>query len=92
MGSTGRSYRREGCSAARRIVSEVYSPPRITKMIRDSRNRHMLPGYALDLATVDPDDGLPWDFSRKSKRNKARMILREQRPYMLIGSHQCKEL
>ena len=26
MGSTGRSYRRESCQAARRIVTEVYSP------------------------------------------------------------------
>ena len=60
-------------------------------MIRDSRNTHTLPGHALDLTTVDPDDGLPWDFSRKAKRVKARRMLREQRPYMLIGSPQCKE-
>ena len=84
MGSTGRSYRRKGCKAARRILGEVYSPPRIAKLIRDIRNRHMLQGYALDLTTVDPDDGLPWDFSRQSKRMKARQILRQQRPYMLI--------
>ena len=61
------------------------------KLIRDSKSRHVMPGYAMDLTTVDPDDGLPWDFSRKSKRNKARRMLREQRPYLVIGSPQCKE-
>ena len=87
----GRSYKREGCQAARRIVTEVYSPPRITKLIRDSKSRHVMPGYALDLTTVDPEDGLPWDFSLKSKRVKARQMLREQRPYLVIGSPQCRE-
>ena len=49
LGSVGRSHRRESCSAARRLVTEVYSPPRITKLIRESRMRHVMPGYALDL-------------------------------------------
>jgi hypothetical protein len=91
MGGSGRSYRREASQAARRIVTEVYSPARVTKLIRDSKNQHVMPGYAMDLTTVDPDDGLPWDFSRKSKRVKARRLIREQRPYLVIGSPQCKE-
>ena len=91
MGSAGRSYKRERSQAARKIVSEVYSPPRVTKLIREARMRHVMPGYALDLTTNDPVDGLPWDFSRKVKRDRARKILREQKPYMLIGSPQCKE-
>ena len=65
VGSSGRSYRREGCTAARRIASDVFSPPRITKMIRDNRSRHMLPGHACDVTTVDPDDEPPWDSSRR---------------------------
>ena len=90
LGSAGRSHRRESCAAARRIVTEVYSPPRITKLIRESRMRHVMPGYALDLTTVDPADGLPWDFSIRRKRIRARKLIREQRPYLIIGSPQCK--
>ena len=91
LGSVGRSHRRESCSAARRLVTEVYSPPRITKLIRESRMRHVMPGYALDLTTVDPTDGMPWDFSIRKKRIRARKMIREQRPYLVIGSPQCKE-
>ena len=52
--------------------------------------KHLVPGFALDLAFVDPSDGLPWDFSKKSKREKAFALLRQQKPYMLIGSPACK--
>ena len=38
---------------------------------------------------LDPDDNAPWDFSKASKRNKARRMRREQQPYMLIGSPEC---
>ena len=90
MGSTSRSLRREQRAGARRIVSEIYSPARVTKMIRDRKMRHILPGFSFDVTVNDPEDGLPWDFSLKSKRDKARRLLREQRPYMLIGSPMCR--
>ena len=32
---------------------------------------------------------MPWDFSLRHKRDRARQIIREQRPYMLIGSPPC---
>ncbi len=89
MGSSGRSYRREAAQAARRIVSEVYSPPRVTKLIRETRARHLMPGFAFDITTVDPSDGMPWDFSLEHKRRRARALLREQKPYMLVGSPMC---
>ena len=83
----GRSYARERRQALKKFtVSEVYSPPRITKEIREGKWKHLLPGFALDLTVVDPSDGLLWDFSRKSKREKATALLRQQKPYMLIGS------
>ena len=68
------------------LVSEIYSPPRVTAEIRGSRTRHLLPGFALDLTVLDPSDGLPWDFNLEAKREKARRMVREQRPYLLIGS------
>ena len=40
---------------------------------------------------VDPDDGQPWDFSRRDKREKARRLLREQKPILLIGSPMCTQ-
>ena len=85
----GRSYARERRRAVQRsTVSEVCSPPRITKEIREGQ--HLVPGFALDLTVVDSSDGLPWDFSRKSKREKATALLRQQKPYMPIGSPACK--
>ena len=67
MGSSGKSYRRESSSAARRIVSEIYSPPRVTTLIRQLKSRHVMPGYAFDLTTVDTADGLPWEFNDPAK-------------------------
>ena len=56
----GRSYARERRQAAQRFtVSEVYSPPRITKEIKEGRWKHLVPGFALDLTVVDSFDGFP---------------------------------
>ncbi len=91
IGSLGRSYRREVRQSARKLVSEIYSAPRITKMIRQSKLRHILPGFAFDITVNDPLDGKPWDFSLKDKRERARRLLREQGPYVLIGSPMCTQ-
>ena len=73
------------------VVSEIYSRPRITQelKIRRSKFRNLAPGLAFDLTVKDPDDGQPWDFSLKSKRDKARRILQESKPILLIGSPMC---
>ena len=89
IGSSGRGYRREAASACRRIVSEMYSPPRVTAELNKARNRHLVPGFALDLTVCDPDTEKPWDFTEKSCRDKARRLLRQQRPFLLIGSPAC---
>ena len=86
LGSCGKSYQRERRSAGRRIISEMYSPPRVTEELRKMKHKHLLPGFALDLTVVDPEDGLPWDFSKSGKREKARQMRRRQKPYLLIGS------
>ena len=89
LGGAGRSYRREHRKACSRIVSEMYSPPRVTAEIVRSKHKVLLPGFALDLTVLDPDDGMPWDFPIASKRDKARAMRRKQQPYMLIGSPEC---
>jgi hypothetical protein len=93
LGSYGRSYRREARASCTRILSEIYSPPRVTaELKRDKKKfKHILPGFALDLTVSDPVDGQPWDFSRPVKQERARKLLREQRPYMLIGSPCCTD-
>ena len=73
----------------KQIVTEIYSPPRITEEVRRSGGRHLVPGIAFDITVNDPDDGQPWDFNIASKRAKAREIIRRHRPYMLIGSSMC---
>ncbi len=84
-----RSYRRERRTGARKIVSEVFSPPRITKALSRFPGAQLVPGFALDLTCVDPDDQQPWDFDRREKREKARTLVRTQRPLFLVGSPDC---
>ncbi len=91
IGSSGRSYKREGRHGARKLVSEIYSPPRVTKLIRQTRLRHILPGFAFDITVNDPLDNKPWDFDIREKRERARRLLREQGPYVLIGSPMCTQ-
>ena len=57
----GSGYRREARQASKRVVSEIYSPPRVTSMLRKMAKRYnnLTPGYASDLTTKDPLDGKP---------------------------------
>ena len=89
LGFAGRSRERDRRRAIKRLVSEIYSPPRIILEIMRSTFRNLTPGLALDLTVNDPDDGMPWDFSLKSKRTKARELLQHSRPVLLIGSPMC---
>ena len=45
-------------------VTEIYSPPRVTAIAERLR---LIPGLALDLTTIDPDDGEPWNFDIPEK-------------------------
>ena len=89
IGADPSSFRREKKQANRRLVSEIYSPPRVTAMLTRMTNHGLTPGLALDLTTIDPDDGMPWDFDVVAKRDKALRLLREQRPLFVIGSPMC---
>ena len=89
LGADRNSFGRERRRAARRIVSEIYSPPRVTKMLSSMPNHFLVPGFALDLTCTDPVDGLPWDFDKPEKRARARRLFRDQKPLVLIGSPMC---
>ena len=81
-----RRQRRTAIQEMRNHVSEVYSPPRISEM---AGKMGMAQGWALDLTTVDPDDGQPWNFNMKDKKNKAMNKLKEDKPFMLVVSPMC---
>ena len=66
-------------------ISEVYSPPRITK---EADKRGLKGGFALDL-TVRRKDGKMWDFSKRIMRDEATKMVLEQQPFMLISSPPC---
>ena len=55
VGAVGVSHDKMG----RHVVSEVYSPPRMTLEIKKGKYRNLASGIALDLAVNDPDDGRP---------------------------------
>ena len=54
-------YRRERGRALRAVLSEIYSPPRVTAMAKMCPSYGIVPGFALDLTTTD-SDGRNWDF------------------------------
>ena len=67
-------------------VTEIYSPPRVTTW---AANMRLIPGLAMDLTCVDPDDGNPWDFNDEDKVRKARVLIHTPNPLLLIGSPTC---
>ena len=89
LGADPSSHRREKKQAVRRLVSEMYPPPRVTAMLKRMTNHGLTPGLAMDLTTNDPDDGQPWYFDREDKRDKALRLQREQKPLFIIGSPMC---
>ena len=67
-------------------VSEVYSPERITGY---AKGFNLDPGCALDLTTMDPEDGLPYDFSIPEKRERVKKKLDQEKPFMLVLCPMC---
>jgi len=88
VGGDGRGYRRERAKAARAIIAEVYSPPRVTAAAGRLPKYGLQPGLALDI-TVNDETGQPYDFSIKDQRTKAELLIDEQQPMLLIGSPMC---
>ena len=86
LGGHGRSRQRDRKVACKRMIYEVYSPPRV---IKEARRYGLTPGIAMDLTTIDPADGMPWDFSIKAKRERARDLVSNEAPIMLVGSVMC---
>ena len=77
--------RKEGKTA----IMEVYSPPRVDAL---ARMWGIMPGMSLDLTSVDPEDGMPWDFNIAEKRDKAEDLVARGSAMLIIGSPMCSAL
>ena len=91
LGGDGHAYRRERAGAARAVVAEVYSAPRVAAAAGRLPKYAMMPGLALDI-TIDDDTGQPYEFGIKAQCNKAEHLIDVQQPVLLIGSPMCTAL
>ena len=71
LGGDHNRYKRER-RAVKAIVSEVYSPRRVTAATKLLSELRLIPGFALDVITADVD-GTHWDFDSKEMRGRAHM-------------------
>ena len=88
LGGNPREYRRERGRAIQHLVSEIYSAPRITRVLKMMPNFSLAPGFALDLSGQD-EDGDSWDFTRADMRSKARNMVINLKPLFVVGSPPC---
>ena len=88
LGGRRTGYQRERRQAAQRMISEIYSAPRVTKVMKLMPSLDLVPGFALDLSGND-ENGHAWDFTRADMREKAKALVLKERPYVLIGSPPC---
>ena len=72
-------------------VAEVYSQPRINAeaAVRSYKAAALKPGWSLDLTRDDPTTGTPWDLSKPEVRERVRKMVRETKPFVVIGSPPC---
>ena len=84
LGGSTSKYRRERSKALRAVVSEIYSPPRVSAVAKMCPSYGVLPGFALDLTTHD-DDGRHWDFDEEEMRTRAWKKIEKEQPLLLIG-------
>ena len=61
LGGSKQKYSRERRGALKKLVSEIYSPPRVTAAAKLLPCLDCTPGFALDLTTLD-EHGNPWNF------------------------------
>ena len=88
LGGQKIGYQREQRRAVQRMVAEVYSAPRVTKTLKLMPSMGLVPGFALDLSGED-ENGESLDFTRAEMRAKARALVLEEQPFLLIGSPPC---
>ena len=88
LGGSRRAYSRERGAQMKAVVSEIYSPPRVTACAKLLPSLNVIAGFAMDLTTAD-HQGVPWDFDILERRVAARRMIEEQQPVLLVGSPMC---
>ena len=88
LGGNGHKYPRERQRAAKRVLSEIYSPPRVAAAIKLMPEPRLILCFSLDLITVD-SDGCLWDFDSKMRRDRDLKRIMEERPMLHVGSPMC---
>ena len=91
LGGNTRQYRRERSAQINRILSEVYSTPRVTRAAELLPHYKIIPGSTFDVTGCD-ENGDSWDFNRQVMREKALKVVEEEEPYLLIGSPPCTNI
>ena len=87
-GGCAKAYAREAKSQIRKMIAEVYSPPRVTAAAKLLPGLGITAGFALDLTRLQ-EDGTPWDFDVEANRQKALDMVLQEKPMMLVGSPMC---
>ena len=87
-GCVGCSPLGAGEDAARRTVTELFSPPRVNARIREGAPRPLTAGTSFDLI-ADKVTGESWDFLRADHRRRCWAQLKAEDPWIVIGSPPC---
>ena len=90
LGSEHPAYEEEIIKELNTVVSEIYSPPRVTEAARLSSRLGISIGFAMDI-TANDEDGNPWDFDREQQKSKAEKRVLDTCPDLLVGSPMCKD-
>ena len=72
-------------------VVEVFSQPRVTQEAEIQKGVKLRPGWSLDLTLDDPLTGQAWDLGKHEVRKRIRSLVKETKPFMVIGSLPCAE-
>ena len=89
LGGNAGKYKRERKAAIRAVVSEIYSPPRVTAAAKLLPELKIIAGFALDLTVAD-SDGRLWDFDDVVMRPCAQAASRrETNAFVWIPNVHC---
>ena len=77
----------QGMASVQKHVSEVWSPPRVTKL---AGKFGLNPGFAYD-SMINDESGNPWGFDTPEQRAKCLKHVMEQQPEFL-SLHRCAQL
>ena len=70
-------------------VCEIFTPPRVTKRLKDRPGSDLRAGWSVDKHYVDPVTGRSYDLTNRRDQREVKRMLRRDKPLMLIASPSC---